>query len=202
MNSWCYAIAGLEVSHMDFSCEALLVYLFGYLYLEVKRRLAKNNEAKMVIYNALPRKEYKPYVPVHYGQKKFGNLLSHIKAAPLTPGSEKTVSFQKSILGHRPKHIIVNKVKVLVASDNEVKQFYKPLSKLEVGFSKPNSRSKTLPPRRVNNNYSRPKTPQPKRHVGRQKPTPGISRNLEQLSTSKLHAYGKGLPFQSPTNCI
>ncbi|GJZ40073.1 retrovirus-related pol polyprotein from transposon TNT 1-94, partial [Tanacetum coccineum] len=59
-------------------------------------------------------------------------------------------------------------VKVLVASDNEVKQFYKPLSKLEVGFSKPNSRSKTLPPRRVNNNYSRPKTPQPKRHVGRQ----------------------------------
>ncbi|GKE90293.1 hypothetical protein Tco_1567768, partial [Tanacetum coccineum] len=35
-----------------------------------------------------------------------------------TPGSEKSVSFQKSILGPRPKHIIVNKVKVLVASDN------------------------------------------------------------------------------------
>ncbi|GJT35505.1 copia protein, partial [Tanacetum coccineum] len=87
---------------------------------------------------------------------------------PATPGSEKTVSFQKSILGPRPKHIIVNKVKVPVASDNEVKQFYKPLSKPGVGFSKLNFRSKTPPPRRVNNNYSRPKTPQPKRHVGRQ----------------------------------
>ncbi|GJR33117.1 zf-CCHC domain-containing protein [Tanacetum coccineum] len=46
-----------------------------------------------------------------------------------TPGFEKSVSFQKSILGPRPKHIIVNNVKVPVASDNEVKQFYKPLSK-------------------------------------------------------------------------
>ncbi|GJR44256.1 retrovirus-related pol polyprotein from transposon TNT 1-94 [Tanacetum coccineum] len=87
---------------------------------------------------------------------------------PVTPRSEKTVTFQKSILGPRPKHIIVKKVKVPVASDNEVKQFYKPLSKPGVGFLKPNFRSKTSPPRRVNNNYSRPKTPQPKRHVGRQ----------------------------------
>ncbi|GJR22778.1 zf-CCHC domain-containing protein [Tanacetum coccineum] len=38
-----------------------------------------------------------------------------------TPGSEKSVSFQKSILGPRPKHIILNNVKVPVASDNEVK---------------------------------------------------------------------------------
>ncbi|GKA88570.1 hypothetical protein Tco_0810334 [Tanacetum coccineum] len=48
---------------------------------------------------------------------------------PATHGFEKNVSFQKSILGPRPKHIIVNKAKVPVASDNEVKQFYKPLSK-------------------------------------------------------------------------
>ncbi|GJU52940.1 retrovirus-related pol polyprotein from transposon TNT 1-94 [Tanacetum coccineum] len=67
----------------------------------------------------------------------------------ITPGSEKSVSFQKSILGPRPKHIIVNNVKVPVASDNEVKQFYKPLSKPGVGFSKPNFRSKTPPPRRI-----------------------------------------------------
>ncbi|GJW09316.1 zf-CCHC domain-containing protein [Tanacetum coccineum] len=87
---------------------------------------------------------------------------------PETPISEKSVSFQKSILGPRPKHIIVNKVKVPVASDYEVKQFYKPLSKPGVGFSKQNFRSKTPPPRRVNNNYSRPKTPQPRRHVGQQ----------------------------------
>ncbi|GJX55430.1 hypothetical protein Tco_0285327 [Tanacetum coccineum] len=108
----------------------------------------------------------------------------------ITPGSEKSVSFQKSILGPRPKHIIVNNVKVPVASDNEVKQFYKPLSKPGVGFSKPNFRSKTPPPRRVNNNYPRPKTPQPKRNVGRQKPTSWFFRNLEQFPTSKLHALG------------
>ncbi|GKF64606.1 hypothetical protein Tco_0188054, partial [Tanacetum coccineum] len=65
---------------------------------------------------------------------------------------------------------------------------YKPLSKPEVGFSNPNFRSKTPPPRRVNNNYSRPKTPQPKRHVGQ--PTSWLSRKLEQLFTSKLHAMG------------
>ncbi|GJT75948.1 retrovirus-related pol polyprotein from transposon TNT 1-94 [Tanacetum coccineum] len=87
---------------------------------------------------------------------------------PVTSGFEKTVSFQKSFLGHRPKHIIVNKGKLHVASDNEVKQFYKPLLKPRVRFSKPNFRSKTPPPRRVDNNYSRPKTLQPKRHVGRQ----------------------------------
>ncbi|GJT13489.1 retrovirus-related pol polyprotein from transposon TNT 1-94 [Tanacetum coccineum] len=86
----------------------------------------------------------------------------------ITPGSKKSVSFQKSILGPRPKHIIVNNVKVPVTSDNEVKQFYKPLSKPRVGFSKPNLRSKTPPPRRVNNNYPRPKIPPPKRNVGRQ----------------------------------
>ncbi|GJV39457.1 hypothetical protein Tco_1417897, partial [Tanacetum coccineum] len=59
---------------------------------------------------------------------------------PVMPISEKSVSFQKSILGPRPKHIIVNKTKVPVASDNEVKQFYKPLSKPRVGFSKPKFR--------------------------------------------------------------
>ncbi|GJW78968.1 retrovirus-related pol polyprotein from transposon TNT 1-94 [Tanacetum coccineum] len=93
---------------------------------------------------------------------------------PSMPGSEKIVSFQKSILGPRPKHIIVNKVKILVASDSEVKQFYKPLSKPGVGFSKPNFRSKSPPPKRVNNNYSRPKKSQPKRHVGRQNQPHGI----------------------------
>ncbi|GJR48669.1 hypothetical protein Tco_1316772 [Tanacetum coccineum] len=108
---------------------------------------------------------------------------------PATHGSEKTVSFQKSILGPRPKHIIVKNVKVLVASNNEVKQFYKPLSKPGVGFSKPNFRSKTPPPRRVNNNYSRPKTPQPKRHVGRQNQPHGFPVYVDDIifgSTKEL----------------
>ncbi|GJR97446.1 zf-CCHC domain-containing protein [Tanacetum coccineum] len=71
---------------------------------------------------------------------------------PVMPISEKSVSFQKSILGPRPKHIIVNKTKVPIAIDNEVKQFYKPLLKPRIAFLKPKFRSKTPPPRRVNNN--------------------------------------------------
>ncbi|GJW91398.1 retrovirus-related pol polyprotein from transposon TNT 1-94 [Tanacetum coccineum] len=85
-----------------------------------------------------------------------------------SPVSENSVSFQKSIWGPRPKHIMVKNIKVLVANDNEVKRFYKPSLKPRVGFSKPNLRSKTPPPRRVNTNYPRPKTPQPKRNVDRQ----------------------------------
>ncbi|GJV38823.1 hypothetical protein Tco_1417263 [Tanacetum coccineum] len=124
---------------------------------------------------------------------------------PATLGSEKTVSFQKSILGPRPKHIIVNKAKVPVASDNEVKQFYKPLSKPEVGFSKPNFRSKTPPPRRVNNNDSRPKTPQPKRHIGRQNQPHGFPICLgvdlepdEWIKDSGCSKHMTGKPKLSP----
>ncbi|GJU50489.1 hypothetical protein Tco_1220044 [Tanacetum coccineum] len=92
-----------------------------------------------------------------------------IKGPPVcSPKSKNSVSIQKSILGPRLKHIMVNNVKILVASDNEVKQFYKPSLKPEVGFYKPNFRSKTPPPRSVNNHYPRSKTPQPKRNVGRQ----------------------------------
>ncbi|GJW00912.1 hypothetical protein Tco_1556163 [Tanacetum coccineum] len=117
---------------------------------------------------------------------------------PVTPGSEKTVSFQKSILGPRLKHIIVNKVKVPVASDNEVKQFYKPLSKPGVGFSKPNFRSKTPPPRRVNNNYSRPKTPQPKRHVGRQNQPHGFPVTWNNFPCQSYMRGEMCLPFSHP----
>nr|GEV24469.1 zf-CCHC domain-containing protein/DUF4219 domain-containing protein/UBN2 domain-containing protein [Tanacetum cinerariifolium] len=91
-----------------------------------------------------------------------------------THRSEKSVSFQKSILGPKLKHIIVNNVRVPVASDNEVKQFYKPLLKPEVGFSKQYFRSKTPPPRRVISSYRRSKTPQPKRNIGRQNQPSGF----------------------------
>ncbi|GJT11888.1 hypothetical protein Tco_0858930 [Tanacetum coccineum] len=114
---------------------------------------------------------------------------------PATPGSEKNVSFQKSILGPRPKHIIVNKVKVPVASDNEVKQLYKPLLKLGLGFSKPNFRSKTPPPRRVNNIYSHPKTPQPKRHVGRQNQPHGFPLTWNNFPHQSYMPWEMCLPF-------
>ncbi|GJV65664.1 retrovirus-related pol polyprotein from transposon TNT 1-94 [Tanacetum coccineum] len=62
------------------------------------------------------------------GPMNMGGSLS-MQAAPkeimgpppaTTPESEKSVSFQKFILGPRPKHIIVNNVKVPIASDNEI----------------------------------------------------------------------------------
>ncbi|GKA85358.1 hypothetical protein Tco_0807012 [Tanacetum coccineum] len=117
---------------------------------------------------------------------------------PATPGSEKSVSFQKSILGPRPKHIIVNKVKVPVASDNEVKQFYKPLSKPGVGFLKPNFRSKTPPPRRVNNNYPRAKTPQPKRNIGRQNRPHGFPVTWNNFPHQSYMPWEMYSPFPHP----
>ncbi|GJY19754.1 hypothetical protein Tco_0391245 [Tanacetum coccineum] len=123
---------------------------------------------------------------------------ANIGPPPATPGSEKSVSFQKSILGPRPKHIIVNKVKVPVASDNEVKQFYKPLSKPRVGFSKPNFRSKTPPPRRVNNNYPRAKTPQPKRNIGRQNRPHGFPVTWNNFPRQSYMPWEMYSPFPHP----
>ncbi|GJT59673.1 hypothetical protein Tco_1003206 [Tanacetum coccineum] len=115
-----------------------------------------------------------------------------------TPGSEKSVSFQISILGPRPKQIIVNNVKVLVASDNEVKQFYKPLSKPGVGFSKPNFRSKTPPPRRVINNYPHPKTLQPKRNIGRQNQPRGFPVTWNNFQRQSYMPWEMYHPFPHP----
>ncbi|GJX97137.1 hypothetical protein Tco_0352935 [Tanacetum coccineum] len=131
---------------------------------------ASSSGTKEIKFMKAQKKAYSDGGPINMGGPLNDQAAPKIIMGPppATPGSEKTVSFQKSILGPRPKHIIVNKAKVPVASDNEVKQFYKPLSKPGVGFSKPNFRSKTPPPRKVNNNYPRSKTPQPRRHVGRQ----------------------------------
>ncbi|GJR51442.1 retrovirus-related pol polyprotein from transposon TNT 1-94 [Tanacetum coccineum] len=131
---------------------------------------ASSSGTKEIKFVKAHKKAYSDEDPINLGGPLSDQAAPKINIGPppATPGSKKTVSFQKSILGPRPKHIIVNKAKVPVASDNEVKQSYKPLSKPGVGFLKPNFRSKTPPPRRVNNNYSHPKTPQPKRYVGRQ----------------------------------
>ncbi|GJU49961.1 copia protein [Tanacetum coccineum] len=131
---------------------------------------ASSSGTKEIKFVKAQKKAYSDGGPINMGGPLNDQAAPEINMGPplATPGSEKIVSFQKSILGPRPKHIIVNKAKVPIVSDNEVKQFYKPLSKHRVAFSKPNFRSKTPPLRRVNNNYSRPKTPQPKIYVGRQ----------------------------------
>ncbi|GJU24367.1 zf-CCHC domain-containing protein [Tanacetum coccineum] len=63
----------------------------------------------------------------------------------------------------KPKFILINNTKIPIASDDEVKRFYKPSLKPRVRFTKPTMRSKTPPPRRKENSHPRSKTPQPRR---------------------------------------
>ncbi|GJU32900.1 zf-CCHC domain-containing protein [Tanacetum coccineum] len=58
----------------------------------------------------------------------------------------------------KPKFILINNTKIPIASDDEVKHFYKPSLKPGVGFTKPTIRSKTPPPRRKENPHPRSKT--------------------------------------------
>ncbi|GJU13421.1 zf-CCHC domain-containing protein [Tanacetum coccineum] len=67
----------------------------------------------------------------------------------------------------KPKFILINNTKIPIASDDEVKHFYKPSLKPGVGFTKPTIRSKTPPPRRKENPHPRSKTSQPRRDNGR-----------------------------------
>ncbi|GJZ08666.1 zf-CCHC domain-containing protein [Tanacetum coccineum] len=67
----------------------------------------------------------------------------------------------------RLKFILINNTKIPIASDDEVKHFYKPSLKPRVRFTKPKMRSKT-PLKRTNNPHPRSKTPQHRRDQGRQ----------------------------------
>ncbi|GJU92801.1 zf-CCHC domain-containing protein [Tanacetum coccineum] len=67
----------------------------------------------------------------------------------------------------KPKFILINNTKIPIASNDEVKRFYKPSLKPGVGFTKPTMRSKTPPPRRKENSHPRSKTPQPRRDQDR-----------------------------------
>ncbi|GJU41598.1 hypothetical protein Tco_1194555 [Tanacetum coccineum] len=62
----------------------------------------------------------------------------------------------------KPKFILINNTKIPIASNDEVKRFYKPSSNPGVRFTKPTMRSKTPPPRRKENSHPRSKTPQPR----------------------------------------
>ncbi|GJU89717.1 hypothetical protein Tco_1302140 [Tanacetum coccineum] len=77
----------------------------------------------------------------------------------------------------KPKFILINNTKIPIASDDEVKQFYKPSLKPRVGFTKPTMRSKTPPPRKTNSPRPRSRTPQPRRDQGRQNYPNHIIRN-------------------------
>ncbi|GJR58153.1 zf-CCHC domain-containing protein [Tanacetum coccineum] len=96
----------------------------------------------------------------------------------------------------KPKFILINNTKIPIASDDEVKRFYKPSLKPGVGFTKPTMRSKTPPPRRKENSHPRSKTPQPRRDQGDKMPkatTTDIS-----LTKSYIPKVSK-IPGISPT---
>ncbi|GKB13325.1 hypothetical protein Tco_0847248 [Tanacetum coccineum] len=84
---------------------------------------ASSSGTKEIKFVKAQKKAYSDGGPINMGGPLNDQAAPKINMGPppATPGSEKTVSFQKSILGPRPKHIIVNKAKVPVASDNEVK---------------------------------------------------------------------------------
>ncbi|GJX66838.1 zf-CCHC domain-containing protein [Tanacetum coccineum] len=88
-----------------------------------------------------------------------------------SPSETKQVKFVKAqeveskekLIESNPKFILINNTKIPIASDDEIKHFYKPSLKPRVGFTKPTMRSKTPPPRRKENSHPRSKTPQPRR---------------------------------------
>ncbi|GKB46928.1 zf-CCHC domain-containing protein [Tanacetum coccineum] len=94
------------------------------------------------------------------------------------------------------KFILINNTKITIASDDEVKRFYKPSLKPGVRFTKPKTRSKTPPPGRKENSHPRSKTPQPRRDQGDKMPkatTTDIS-----LTKSYIPKVSK-IPGISPT---
>ncbi|GJS32375.1 zf-CCHC domain-containing protein [Tanacetum coccineum] len=95
-----------------------------------------------------------------------------------SPSETKQVKFVKAqeveskekLIESNPKFILINNTKIPIASDDEIKRFYKPSLKPGVGFTKPTMRSKTPPPRRKENSHPRSKTPQPRRDQGDKMP--------------------------------
>ncbi|GJR32687.1 zf-CCHC domain-containing protein [Tanacetum coccineum] len=86
----------------------------------------------------------------------------------------------------KPKFILINNTKIPIASDDEVKRFYKPSLKPRVGFTKPTMRSKTPPPRRKENSHPRSKTPQPRRDQDRTIKSQIVALNPNQIFTKEL----------------
>ncbi|GJZ48862.1 zf-CCHC domain-containing protein [Tanacetum coccineum] len=96
----------------------------------------------------------------------------------------------------KPKFMLINNTKIPIASDDEVKSFYKPSLKPGVGFTKPSIRSKTPPPRRKENSHPRSKTPQPRRDQGDKMPR-ATSTDIS-LTKSYIPKVSK-IPGISPT---
>ncbi|GJR17956.1 zf-CCHC domain-containing protein [Tanacetum coccineum] len=93
------------------------------LGLEFNSFEASSSRTKEIKFVKTQKKTSSDGGPINIGGPQIDHAAPKIIMGPplATPGSEKIMSFQKSVLGPRPKHIIVNKVKIPVASDTEVK---------------------------------------------------------------------------------
>ncbi|GJX81777.1 hypothetical protein Tco_0331258 [Tanacetum coccineum] len=98
---------------------------------------ASSSGTKEIKFVKSQKKAYSDGGPINMGGPLNDQVAPKINMGPplAMSGSEKTVSFQKSILGPRPKHIIVNKAKVPVASDNEVDGFVELMNKRKKHFA-------------------------------------------------------------------
>ncbi|GJR63420.1 hypothetical protein Tco_1505582 [Tanacetum coccineum] len=87
---------------------------------ELKRRLAKNNEAKMVIYNALPRKEYERIFMCNTAKEIWKTLLITHQA----PGVGLAIpSFQMELIDKVPvlrvQHQVSNRFEIPLVESEE-----------------------------------------------------------------------------------
>ncbi|GJU02469.1 hypothetical protein Tco_1112807 [Tanacetum coccineum] len=84
---------------------------------DLKRRLAKNNEAKMVIYNALPRKEYERIFMCNTAKENLENFVNHPSRAKVTAIEESkdltSLSLDK-LIGNRKVH------EMIIKKDSEI----------------------------------------------------------------------------------
>ena len=117
---------------------------------------------------------------------------------PVKPVSGKTVTFQNSVLGPRPKHIVVNNVAIPVAGDEEVKRFYKPSLKPRNNFTRQNPISKNPPPIRANNPYLRSRTPPPRKNNNRQNRPQGFHTSWNNFQNQSFMPWGMIPSFPHP----
>ena len=117
---------------------------------------------------------------------------------PVKPVSGKTVTFQNLVLGPRPKHIVVNNVAIPVASDEEVKRFYRPSLKPKNVYPRPNTRPKTPPPRRTTYYRPRSRTPPPRRNNFGQNQSQGFRNSWNNFQSQNLVPWGMIPSFPHP----
>ncbi|GJY79491.1 zf-CCHC domain-containing protein [Tanacetum coccineum] len=83
MLAWCYYLCDFQLIIQNLETKLDEVIPFEKQTDDLKKRLAKNNKAKMVIYNALPRKEYERifmYKSIDSAFARFNTIITSLKA--------------------------------------------------------------------------------------------------------------------------